>query len=85
MCFGCSKEPSHGDGSLGTHNICFLLRNKKNNVQLHTLSLNNILLKYSTFMQYIHCQWMYTGFDSKLKAYMKVISCFRYNLYNMCE
>ena len=21
-------------------------------------SLNNILLKYSTFMQYIHCQWI---------------------------
>ena len=23
MCFGCSKEPSHQDGSLSTHNICF--------------------------------------------------------------
>ena len=23
MCFGCSKEPSHRDGSFDTHNICF--------------------------------------------------------------
>ena len=36
---------------------------------------------------YIHAIYtlpMDTGFDSKLKAYMKVISYFRYNLYNMC-
>ena len=23
MCFGCSEETSHLDGSLSTHNICF--------------------------------------------------------------
>ena len=23
MCFGCSKEPSHRDGSFEYHNICF--------------------------------------------------------------
>ena len=36
MCFGCLKEPSHRDGSLSTHNICFGLEIKKN-VQLRTL------------------------------------------------
>ena len=25
---------------------------------LDVFSLNNILLKYSTLMQYIHCQWI---------------------------
>ena len=27
-------------------------------VQIQHVSLNNILLKYSTFLQYIHCQWI---------------------------
>ena len=37
MCFGCSKEPSHQDGSFEyPHNILWL-KNKKNNFQLHTL------------------------------------------------
>ena len=35
-------------------------------------SLNNILLKYSIFMQYIHFQWI-QDFDNKLKAYMEVM------------
>ena len=29
MCFGCSKEPSQGDGFLSTHNICFGLELRK--------------------------------------------------------
>ena len=37
MCFGCSKEPSHGDGSFEYPQHTFLLRNKKNNFQLRTL------------------------------------------------
>ena len=37
MCFGCSKEPSHRDGSFEYPQRMFWLRNKKNNFQLHTL------------------------------------------------
>ena len=37
MCFGCSKKPSHGDGSFEYPQHMFWLRNKKNNVQLRTL------------------------------------------------
>ena len=35
MCYGCSKEPSHREGFFSTHNICFGLEIKKN--QLRTL------------------------------------------------
>ena len=37
MCFGCSKEPSHRDGSFEHPQHMFWLRNKKNNFQLRTL------------------------------------------------
>ena len=37
MCFGCSKEPSHRDGSFKYPQHMFRLRNKKNNFQLCTL------------------------------------------------
>ena len=37
MCFGCSKEPSHQDGSFEYPQHMFRLRNKKNNFQYHTL------------------------------------------------
>ena len=34
MCFGCSKEPSHRDGSFEYPQHMFWLRYKKNNFQL---------------------------------------------------
>ena len=37
MCFGCSKEPSHRDGSFEYPKHMFWLRNKKNNFLLHSL------------------------------------------------
>ena len=37
MCFGCSKEPSHRDGSFEYPQHTFWLRNKENNFQLLTL------------------------------------------------
>ena len=37
MCFGCSKEPSHREGSFEYQQHMFWLRYKKNNFQLHTL------------------------------------------------
>ena len=37
MCFGCSKEPSHRDGSFEYAQHMFWLRNKNNNFQLRTL------------------------------------------------
>ena len=38
MCFGCSKEPSHWDGSFEYPQRMFWLRNKKINFLLHTLN-----------------------------------------------
>ena len=38
MCFGCSKEPSHQDGSFEYPQHMFWLRNKKNNFQNALLS-----------------------------------------------
>ena len=35
MCFGCSKEPSHKDGSFEYPQHMFWLRNKKNNFSVH--------------------------------------------------
>ena len=37
MGFGCSKEPSHRDGSFEYPQHMFWLRNKENNLQLGTL------------------------------------------------
>ena len=37
MCFGCSEEPSHRDGSFEYPQHMFWLRNKKINFQLCTL------------------------------------------------
>ena len=37
MCFWCSKEPYHGEGSFEYLQHMFWLRNKKNNFLLHTL------------------------------------------------
>ena len=37
ICFGCSKEPSHRDGSFEYPQHMYWLQNKKNNFQLHTL------------------------------------------------
>ena len=37
MSFGCSKEPSHPNGSFEYPQHMFWLRNKKNNFLLHTL------------------------------------------------
>ena len=37
MCFGCSKEPSHRDGSLEYPQHMFWVRNKKNDSLLRTL------------------------------------------------
>ena len=37
MCFGCSKEVSHRDGSFEYPQHMFWLRNKKNSFQLCTL------------------------------------------------
>ena len=35
----------------------YAMSNKSNTIT--AFSLNNILLKYSTIMQYIHCQWIH--------------------------
>ena len=41
MCFGCSTEPSHRDGSFEYPQHMFWLRDKKNNFQLRSLILGS--------------------------------------------
>ena len=43
MCFGCSKEPSHQDGSFEYPQHMFWFINKKNNFQLHTLIVGPVI------------------------------------------
>ena len=38
ICFGCSQEPSHWDGSFEYPQHMFWLRNKKINFSVHTLN-----------------------------------------------
>ena len=38
MCFGCSKEPSHGDSSFEYPHCMFWLRNKKLLLKYHLVS-----------------------------------------------
>ena len=47
MCLGCSKEPSHRDGSFEYPQHMFWLRNKKNNFQLCTLIRGPIVTRVS--------------------------------------
>ena len=43
MCFGCSKEPSHLDGSFEYPQYTFWLRNKENDIGItHVFSCINI-------------------------------------------
>ena len=49
MCFGCLKEPSHGDGSFDYPKHMFWLRNKKTNFQFRTLIWGPFLDKYGKF------------------------------------
>ena len=44
MGFGCSKEPSHRDGSFEYPQHMFWLRNKKNNFQVCTLIWGSVPL-----------------------------------------
>ena len=45
MCFGCSREPSHRDGSFEYPQHMFWLINKKSNFQLtYTLSSGGLFL-----------------------------------------
>ena len=48
MCFGCSKEPSHRDGSFEYQQHLFWLRNKENNFPIHTLIWWPDMLKQTT-------------------------------------
>ena len=52
MCFGCSKEPSHRDGSFEYPQHMFWLRNKKKNSVTHSHSrgLNSSAFDLSSLM-----------------------------------
>ena len=67
ICFGCSKEPSHRDGSFEYPQHMFWLRNKKNNFQLHTLNLrpadgchDNMLALYNGVASQMQFHWVLT-------------------------
>ena len=59
MCFGCSKEPSHRDGSFEYPQHMFWLRNKKNNFVTHSymgtdIFLSKMYMKVKTIMFQTH-------------------------------
>ena len=63
MCFGCSKELSHRDGSFEYPQHMFWLTNKKNDFLLHTLiwgpvkfyslTYRSILINFKRFFAYL--------------------------------
>ena len=60
MCFGCSKEPSHRDGSFEYPQDMFLLRNKKIIFSYHSYlgGLTNFVLIY-LFLKSMHFSVIY--------------------------
>ena len=52
MCFGCSKEPSHRDGSFEYPQHMFWMRNKENNFPIHTLIWRPAFYSSSIFSKY---------------------------------
>ena len=46
MCFGCSKEPSHRDGSFDYPQHMFQIRNKENSFPIRTLIWRPVLIVY---------------------------------------
>ena len=61
MCFGCSKEPSHRDGSFVYTQHMFWLRNKKNNFQLSTLIWGLVTYVLILCFQKVHRLWQLWG------------------------
>ena len=59
MCLGCSKEPSHRDGSFEYPQYMFWLRNKKNNFLLHTLIWGPARSRY--LAQLDTAAWLFRG------------------------
>ena len=59
MCFGCSKEPSHLDGSFEYTQRMFWMRNKENNFPIRTLIWRpgySITIVRSKFVQILGVQ-----------------------------
>ena len=50
MCYGFSKEPSHGDGSFEYPLHVFSIRNNENNFPIHTLIWRPDLSLFKMFM-----------------------------------
>ena len=67
MCFGCSKEPSHRDGSFEYPQYMFWLRNKKNNFQICTLICRPGLLSLNLLLTYF-CQFKLTAASERIKG-----------------
>ena len=71
MCFGCSKEPSHRDGSFEYPQHMFWLRNKKNNFLVRSLILRpgltlfyhtkQILMTVFIIVLIDYCNFSYVG------------------------
>ena len=62
MCFVCSKEPSHRDGSFEYPPHMFWLRNKKNNFQLRTLTWGPVARFHFWFQDPCHCKCLLSPF-----------------------
>ena len=59
ICFGCSKEPSHLDGSFEYPQHMFWLRNKKINFLVRTLNLKGLSQSSKAYYLNIFCFTIY--------------------------
>ena len=85
MCFGCSKEPSHRDGSFEYPQHMFWFRNKKNNFSYALLSWGLI---YAAFHMGLPClpMYLFRGFlSSKGKSFGSVFFILIFGIFSLTD
>ena len=94
MCFGCSKEPSHRDGTFENPQHMFLLINKKNNFQLHPLIWGPAVIYFFFPFGYTARMFRYTAqmfeytvqiFWSNVSRFLNVFSSISRKLYTIFQ
>ena len=75
MCFGCSKEPSHWDGSFEYPQHMFWVRNKENNFPIRTLIWRPVPTKRPNFLD-PRMGWLTVTQQELLTASSKLLARF---------
>ena len=77
MCFGCPKEPSHGNGSFEYLQHMFWLRNKKNNFLFRTLNWGPVLIMKRHFCPENSEPWSYCSLRSILLSIIYAFKAYK--------